>query len=671
MQAFGLEASQMGMITDVMADSFSSSALDMNKFETAMSSVAPVAKGAGASLQQTTAILGVLVNNGVEASTAGTALRNIFLDLEKEGMTMSEAMDQIQNSTSPLAESMEMFGKRGATVATILANNGDAVKNLTADFIDSKGEAQDMADIMGSGLGGSLKELQSQFEGLLIQLGEVLVPIFEKLMGFASKLIGHFTNLSSEQKKLGVALGLIAAAIGPLMVVFGKLFALIGTVGLPIILKIAALVAIGKLIFDNWSAVKKVLVDVINYFIDLYNESIVFRGAVEGITLAFKTAYANVMFFVKTTWILLKELGANIKGLFGGIGDLIAGVFTFDMDRFKKGFTQIGDSLGATFDPRQNPALKTAIKEHGETLANNLTTAIDNTLGNREPVEYVTEEDIDAGIDKLKEMGGKMKDTLMGVFDGGGGGGGEILDMSLLTDGAVEEATTKLTEISEKNTEIVDGMKATWTSWGETTGERIAGALERFKGFMGEIKAIEDMKFNADMERLNQQEQKDIERIENSKLSAQEKEDAIIDIEKAADDERKSLTRKKAKSDKKFAIFTALVDAGVAIAKTLASVPFPANIAASVLIGGLAKAQVDAIKAQPLPALAEGGLAFGPTAALVGDNPNAGVDPEVIAPLSKLKNMIGNSGRVIVEGVIKGADIHLSNQRYNRKLATF
>ena len=214
-------------------------------------------------------------------------------------------------------------------------------------------------------------------------------------------------------------------------------------------------------------------------------------------------------------------------------------------------------------------------------------------------------------------------------------------------------------------------MKATWASWGETTGERIAGALERFKGFMGEIKAIEDMKFANDMERLNQQEQKDIERIENSKLSAQEKEDAIIDIEEAADDERKSLTRKKAKSDKKFAIFTALVDAGVAIAKTLASVPFPANIAASVLIGGLAKAQVDAIKAQPLPALAEGGLAFGPTAALVGDNPNAGVDPEVIAPLSKLKNMIGNSGRVIVEGVIKGADIHLSNQRYNRKLATF
>lgn len=41
------------------------------------------------------------------------------------------------------------------------------------------------------------------------------------------------------------------------------------------------------------------------------------------------------------------------------------------------------------------------------------------------------------------------------------------------------------------------------------------------------------------------------------------------------------------------------------------------------------------------PKLAKGGLAFGPTYAMVGDNPNAGVDPEVIAPLSKLKDIMG------------------------------
>jgi tape measure domain-containing protein len=44
------------------------------------------------------------------------------------------------------------------------------------------------------------------------------------------------------------------------------------------------------------------------------------------------------------------------------------------------------------------------------------------------------------------------------------------------------------------------------------------------------------------------------------------------------------------------------------------------------------------------PALAQGGLAYAPTMAMVGDNRNARVDPEVIAPLSKLKSMMGDMG---------------------------
>lgn len=45
-----------------------------------------------------------------------------------------------------------------------------------------------------------------------------------------------------------------------------------------------------------------------------------------------------------------------------------------------------------------------------------------------------------------------------------------------------------------------------------------------------------------------------------------------------------------------------------------------------------------------IPKLAKGGLAYAPTLAMVGDNRNAGTDPEVIAPLSKLKDIIGEGG---------------------------
>ncbi len=44
-----------------------------------------------------------------------------------------------------------------------------------------------------------------------------------------------------------------------------------------------------------------------------------------------------------------------------------------------------------------------------------------------------------------------------------------------------------------------------------------------------------------------------------------------------------------------------------------------------------------------IPKLAKGGLVSAPTLAMVGDNPNASSDPEVVAPLSKLENIMGNS----------------------------
>jgi tape measure domain-containing protein len=63
-----------------------------------------------------------------------------------------------------------------------------------------------------------------------------------------------------------------------------------------------------------------------------------------------------------------------------------------------------------------------------------------------------------------------------------------------------------------------------------------------------------------------------------------------------------------------------------------------------------------------MPALAEGGVAFGPTMALIGDNKNASIDPEVVAPLSKLRDMMGGN-QVEVFGRISGNDIFLSNAR--------
>jgi tape measure domain-containing protein len=69
-----------------------------------------------------------------------------------------------------------------------------------------------------------------------------------------------------------------------------------------------------------------------------------------------------------------------------------------------------------------------------------------------------------------------------------------------------------------------------------------------------------------------------------------------------------------------------------------------------------------ATRQMEVPALAQGGVAYGPTMAMIGDNRNAAIDPEVVAPLSKLRDMMGGN-QVEVFGRIQGNDIFLSNAR--------
>lgn len=86
--------------------------------------------------------------------------------------------------------------------------------------------------------------------------------------------------------------------------------------------------------------------------------------------------------------------------------------------------------------------------------------------------------------------------------------------------------------------------------------------------------------------------------------------------------------------------------------------------AAMVAAAAVMTALINKNAEKSVPALANGGLAYGPTYAMVGDNPNAGTDPEVIAPLSKLQAMLPTGGsaqnlRITLGGQLtaKGRDL--------------
>jgi hypothetical protein len=110
----------------------------------------------------------------------------------------------------------------------------------------------------------------------------------------------------------------------------------------------------------------------------------------------------------------------------------------------------------------------------------------------------------------------------------------------------------------------------------------------------------------------------------------------------------------------------------VFVAKALAGLPpspFMLAIAPAIaaLAGSLGKSLIMKVGA---PKLAKGGLATGPTMALVGDNRNARIDPEVIAPLSKLKSMMGDMGMGgVLETRISGNDLIILLNRSQKGLS--
>jgi len=205
LNAFGLEAQDTQELVDVMAKSFTSSALDLNKFEVAMANIGPVTAEAGLSVQETTGLLGILVDRNVQASKAGTGLRNVFLTLAKEGKTLEGAMAEINSATDRTAKATEIFGKENAVVATILSSTESEVRALTTSLNDANGSASEMAEITGDTLSGDLDRVTSAWEGFILSLEDgdnSISKTIRSLLDFTATALNALSNLGKSTAEL-------------------------------------------------------------------------------------------------------------------------------------------------------------------------------------------------------------------------------------------------------------------------------------------------------------------------------------------------------------------------------------------------------------------------------------------------------------------------------------
>jgi len=183
-RGFNLDASETERVVDVMAVAFTSSALDIEKFQTSMTKVAPIAAGAGISIESTSAVMGKLTDAGIEASIAGTSLRNIFLKMQDSSSDLSQHLGFTIKSSADLEKALIQLNKEGlsneeimglvdirqvAAFATMV-NGTDSILNLTDALESANGAAQEMADIMADTLEGDIITAKSAWEGFQISI---------------------------------------------------------------------------------------------------------------------------------------------------------------------------------------------------------------------------------------------------------------------------------------------------------------------------------------------------------------------------------------------------------------------------------------------------------------------------------------------------------------------
>ncbi|MDA5534462.1 phage tail tape measure protein [Yersinia mollaretii] len=327
--AFNLPLDQIERVSDVMMQGFTRSNTHLLELGEAMKYVAPIAEAAGASIEDTTALLGVLADNGIKGSMAGTSTSAVFSRLQapvgqapaalKElGITprdrqgnlrpVEKILKEINRSfkknrlgTAQQAEYLKViFGEeamKGAVKLVAAAGSGKLAEKKNT-LMQANGTAQSIATVRVDNLDGDLKNLSSAWEDLRIEVFEKQDVALRNLTQSANQWLSKMSVwakknpelVSTMTKVTGAALALVAGlgALGliawPVMAGFNLLLAgagllstgfslMAGTIAAaltaltwPIVAVVAAIVAGGLLIRKYWEPISAFIAGVAEGF---------------------------------------------------------------------------------------------------------------------------------------------------------------------------------------------------------------------------------------------------------------------------------------------------------------------------------------------------------------------------------------------------------------------
>ena len=220
--AFGMSAKESGRFADVMAMAANATNTDVAKMGDTFKYVAPVAGALGYSIEDTAVAIGLMANNGIKASQAGTSLRSLLTNLthpvgqaedaindlgisitNADGSVkpLSQTLQELRSKFSALSEAeraqyaamlAEQEGMSGL-LAIVNASDQDFA-DLTEQINNSSGAAQEMADIMMDNLSGKFELFTGALDSMKMSLGEKFKPYLMEALDWLTDKVPDVEN---------------------------------------------------------------------------------------------------------------------------------------------------------------------------------------------------------------------------------------------------------------------------------------------------------------------------------------------------------------------------------------------------------------------------------------------------------------------------------------------
>jgi len=543
------------------------------------------------------------------------------------GKVTQEDLNQIKGRLPEFADVMK--NEFGVVTAEAINKMGLSAEDFITRSVSALGELERAK----GGLGNAFDNLKDNVTNSLAELGKVIntslnvEAIFSALSDKINYLVEGFKKLNPQTQSFIIYTGLVVAAIGPAIFIVGKMITTFG-----------ALAGTTKMIIENFKKLKGAVIGAFT--------TILANPAILAVVAAI-AAVGAIALYVYDNWEAFssrfQNIWINIKNsTMKGVAD-----FMKNIDKLQKFLgIELFDVSGLTNYTEQQKVVQKEFKSIGET------------------------------VDSLK---GKLKSLFVSAPKTGGKTGGIVSEdiiepTSTLTGGGGGAVTTQPKNETLSPTNLLPTIGKLPEQLRSVTAETQRAKEETDAFAMAQNAAAKAVQYTdekiAGLIKMNKELSEGLTNLLNGVLTdvATGFGEQLGNAFSGAKFQVKALLIPLADAIIQFGKMA--IQAGItalAIKKALTLAQAPLAIAAGIALVAIGTAIKNGIAA---PKLAEGGLAYGPTMAMVGDNKSARVDPEVIAPLSKLKSMMGDMGMGggVLETRISGNDLIILLNRSQKTL---